>query len=395
MKRLLVIGDGQLGLMLAEAASRLGLAMDRLAPEEGLLFHGTGRQAARVPDDWRAMDYDILTAEREHLPTNALMTRLAEHPGFGAYGAIATLADRRTQKALLDRLQIPTADWCVVESQADIERLAHASGGPVVVKAAQGGYDGRGQWRVDATSAAAAPAALYGRLIAERSVRFSRELSLVGARAADGRCVFYPLVENRHRQGMLRCTVAPARAARSAQQRAVQMLQQIMEELRYVGVMAVELFEEDGELLVNELAPRVHNSGHWTQDGATLDQFELHLRALCGLPMPVLRAEGHAVMINLVGCDFDPAWLAVPQARLHWYGKEQRAGRKLGHLNLRAPTRRALSARLAALAPLLDRDHALAVQEASEGLQPPGEQACRTALPCGNTAQSGLHHVPG
>jgi 5-(carboxyamino)imidazole ribonucleotide synthase len=395
MKRLLVIGDGQLGLMLAEAASRLGLRMDRLSPEEGLLFHGTGRQAAKLPEDWRAADYDILTAEREHLPANALMARLAEHPGFKAHGAIATLADRRTQKALLDRLQIPTADWCVVESQADIERLARASGGPVVVKAAQGGYDGRGQWRVDATSAAAAPAALYGRLIAERSVRFSRELSLVGARAADGRCVFYPLVENRHIEGMLRYTVAPARAARSAQQRAAQMLQQIMEELRYVGVMTVELFEEEGELLVNELAPRVHNSGHWSQDGATLDQFELHLRALCGLPMPSPRAERQTAMINLVGCDFDPGWLAVPQARLHWYGKEPRAGRKLGHLNLPAPTRRALSARLAALAPLLDREHALAVQEASEGLQPPDEQACRAARQCGEIVQGGLHPVPG
>jgi 5-(carboxyamino)imidazole ribonucleotide synthase len=232
-------------------------------------------------------------------------------------------------------------------------------------------------------------------MIAERSVRFVRELSLVGARAADGSCVFYPLVENRHREGMLRFTLAPARAARGYQRRAGQMLRRIMDELGYTGVMAVELFEEDGKLLVNELAPRVHNSGHWSQDGTALDQFELHLRALCDLPMPPPRTTGHTVMINLVGCAFDPAWLSVPHARLHWYGKEVRGGRKLGHINLQAPTRRALLARLAALAPLLDREHALAVEEASEGLRPPPTTVYPQRSQRAHILRSGAERVTG
>ena len=355
---------------MAEAAARIGIVLDRVSPEQCLLFHGTGRQGIPLPHDWSAADYDIVTAEREHLPANALMARLSAHPGFGAHAAIATLADRRSQKSLLDRLGIPTADWCVVESQGDIARFSELHGGPVVVKAAHGGYDGRGQWRLDAARASAAPPALYGRMIAERSVRFVRELSLVGARAADGRCVFYPLVENRHHEGMLRFTLAPARGARGYQRRAEQTLRRIMEDLGYVGVMAVELFEEDGRLLVNELAPRVHNSGHWSQDGSTLDQFELHLRALCALPMPAPHATGQTAMINLVGCHFDPAWLSVSHARLHWYGKDVRPGRKLGHINLQAPTRKALLARLAALMPLLDAEHARTAAEASEELMP-------------------------
>jgi 5-(carboxyamino)imidazole ribonucleotide synthase len=395
MKRVLVIGDGQLGLMMAEAAARLGIVLDRVSPEQSLLFHGTGRHGTALPQDWSGKGYDIVTAEREHLPDTALMARLAQHPGFGAHAAIATLADRRSQKSLLDRLGIATADWCLVESQADIERFSGLHGGPVVVKAAQGGYDGRGQWRLDAARAAAAPPALYGRMIAERSVRFVRELSLVGARAADGRCVFYPLVENRHREGMLSFTLAPARGARAYQRRAEQMLRRIMDALGYVGVMAVELFEEDGALLVNELAPRVHNSGHWSQDGATTDQFELHLRALCGLPMLPPRAIGQTVMINLVGCHFDPAWLSVPHARLHWYGKEVRTGRKLGHINLQAPTARALLARLGALALLLDREHAWAVEEACKGLRPPPGQGYPRERHAQHAVQSGSHPVAG
>ncbi len=370
MKRVLVVGDGQLGLMLAEAAARLGVIVDRVSPENGVLFHGTGRHATTLPHDWSAADYDIVTAEREHLPANALMTRLAQHPGFGVLTAIAALADRRSQKSLIDRLGIPTADWCVVGAQADIEHFSRLHGGTVVVKAAHGGYDGRGQWRLDAARASVAPTELYGRMIAERSVRFVRELSLVGARGIDGSCVFYPLVENRHHEGMLRFTIAPASGTRRYQRRAQEMLRRIMDDLGYVGVMAVELFEENGKLLVNELAPRVHNSGHWTQDGATVDQFELHLRALCGLPMPSPHAIGQTVMLNLIGCAFDPAWLSVPHARLHWYGKEVRVARKLGHINVHAQTRTALRARLGSLLPLLDAEHGGVVNEVLAALEP-------------------------
>ncbi|MFM7786139.1 MAG: 5-(carboxyamino)imidazole ribonucleotide synthase [Gammaproteobacteria bacterium] len=364
MKRILVLGDGQLGLMLAEAAARLGLVLDRLAPESGLLFRGTGRRAELLPEDWGTADYDLVTAEREHLPQSAWMASARRHPGFLTLRAIDTLADRRSQKALLDRLGIPTATWRIVHGEADIRALVAETGTPLVVKAARGGYDGRGQWQVLADGSGFPPPELYGAMIAERGVRFSRELSLVGARGEGGHCVFYPLVENRHRAGMLRQTIAAARAPAGLQRRAEAMLRKIMDDLDYVGVMAVELFQEDGELLVNELAPRVHNSGHWTQDGASVDQFELHLRALCGWPLQSPAVSGRTVMLNLVGCDFDPAWLALPGARMHWYGKETRPGRKLGHLNFRGESDTGLLGVLRTALASFDPDHALGLEEA-------------------------------
>lgn len=369
MKRILVLGDGQLGLMLAEAAARLGLVLDRLAPESGLLFRGTGRRAELLPETWESSEYDLVTAEREHLPQSGWMACARRHPGFHTLPAIDTLADRRSQKALLDRLGIPTATWCIVHGEDDIRTLAAETGTPVIVKAARGGYDGRGQWRVLADGSGFPPPELYGAMIAERGVRFSRELSLVGARGEGGHCVFYPLVENRHREGMLRQTIAPARNTGGLQRRAEAMLRKIMDALDYVGVMAVELFQEAGELLVNELAPRVHNSGHWTQDGASIDQFELHLRALCGWPLPTPRVTGRTVMLNLVGCDFDPGWLALPGARMHWYGKETRPGRKLGHLNFPGESDAALLRSLQEAASVLDPDHAHGLEEAAATLR--------------------------
>jgi 5-(carboxyamino)imidazole ribonucleotide synthase len=163
---------------------------------------------------------------------------------------------------------------------------------------------------------------------------------------------------------MLRCTVAPAETSSAQQHGAQDMLGAIMRELNYVGVMAMELFDHDGQLLVNELAPRVHNSGHWSQSGAGVDQFELHLRALCGLPSGDLAPRGVTAMINLVGNDFDPRWLGVPGGELHWYGKTPAPGRKLGHLNLNANRPAELAGMLERLLPLLDPAHVQAARHA-------------------------------
>jgi len=336
MTRVLVLGAGQLGLMLAEAASRLGIELDRLDPEQAVLLNGTSPARHALARDWTARDYDFVTLEREHFPDRRVIDSLDGHPGWYQAQALSCIADRRAQKSLLDELGIATARWCHVKQPGDIRRLQQATGGGVIVKATTGGYDGRGQWRVDGYDAALPPASHFGRLIAERAVSFQRELSLVGARTRDGNSVFFPLVENHHHRGMLRCTVAPADVSPAAQQRAEGMLARIMDHLGYVGVMAMECFEEDGALLVNELAPRVHNSGHWSQDGASIDQFELHLRALCGLPITPPRALGATVMLNLVGTPFDARWLAHDGVRMHWYGKAPRAGRKLGHANINA-----------------------------------------------------------
>lgn len=364
MKRVLVIGDGQLGLMLAGAAARLGVELDRLSPEGCVLYRGTGRASEPLRDDWSAEEYDIVTAEREHLPECALMERLRAHPGFGAAATLATVSDRRSQKALFDRLAVPTAEWIVPRSLRDIEGFLRAHDSRAILKAARGGYDGRGQWRVTVDGPIPDPREHPAGLIAERAVHFQRELSLVGARFADGRTAYYPLVQNHHADGMLRCTVAPAETKPAQQRCAEQMLGAIMRELDYVGVMALELFEEDGRLLVNELAPRVHNSGHWSQAGAGVDQFELHLRALCGLPPGVHAPCGFTVMLNLVGTGFDPRWLGVAGVDLHWYGKSPAPRRKLGHLNLHASGRAELAGVIRRLLPLLDEAHASAARDA-------------------------------
>jgi 5-(carboxyamino)imidazole ribonucleotide synthase len=365
VKRVLVLGSGQLGLMLAEAASRLGLELDRLDPEKDVLLHGTSPARHGLPRDWSARDYDVVTVEREHFPDRRVVDSLDGHPGWDLARALPCIADRRAQKSLLDDLGVATAEWRHVRQPEDIRRLQRTTGGGVIVKAATGGYDGRGQWRVDNTDSALPPDEHFGRLIAERMVSFERELSLVGARARDGRCVFYPLVENYHHHGMLRCTVAPADVSSIQQRRAESMLSRIMEHLDYVGVMAMECFEEDGALLVNELAPRVHNSGHWSQDGASVDQFELHLRALCALPVTPPRALGTTVMLNLIGTPFDARWLAQDGARLHWYGKSPRPARKLGHVNLNAAEPQAAAGLLRELvaARRADVDAALTVLE--------------------------------
>jgi 5-(carboxyamino)imidazole ribonucleotide synthase len=334
MQRILVLGSGQLGLMLAEAASRLGVQLDRLNPEEWTLLRGTSPVPEALPRDWDGLHYDRVTVEREHFPDRAVLERFAGHPGFGALDAVSRLADRRSQKSLLDALDVATAEWCVVHGPEDLDRLQRQVGLSLIVKAATGGYDGHGQWRVQESATKLPPTATPGHVIAERAVPFDRELSLVGARNAAGECVFFPLVENVHRHGMLVCTVAPARVDAAQQEQAETMLRCIMDELDYVGVMAMECFEESGRLLVNELAPRVHNSGHWSQEGANIDQFELHLRAVAGLPLMRPAATRRTVMLNLVGTEFDPVWLQHGHARLHWYGKEVRPGRKLGHLNV-------------------------------------------------------------
>lgn len=346
MKKVLVLGSGQLGLMLAEAAARLGVGLDRLDLSTRELLRGTSPRRYELEPDWTAQEYDFVTVELEHFSNRDFLDQLSRHPGFLVTRALDELADRRRQKALLDELDIKTAAWCVVHHADDIADLQATAGKKLIVKAARGGYDGRGQWRVGDGDSDLPPPELMGQLIAERMVGFDREVSLVGARNATGECAFYPLVENHHVDGMLRYTVAPAQAAPAMQSEAEQMLGKIMAALDYVGVMAMECFDEGGELLVNELAPRVHNSGHWTQDGASIDQFELHLRALCGFPLGQPKARGFTAMLNLVGDEFDPSWLALEQVHMHWYGKSVRPGRKLGHVNVTATDMAGLARRL-------------------------------------------------
>ncbi|MYH51550.1 MAG: ATP-grasp domain-containing protein, partial [Gemmatimonadetes bacterium] len=234
-----------------------------------------------------------------------------------------------------------------LDTAADLDPALTATALPAVIKARRFGYDGKGQAVARSRAAAAAALdALGPGLIAERFVRFERELSIIAVRGRDGSRVFYPLTENHHRDGILRASYAPARETAPALQTAAEELAgRIMDQLDYVGVLAIELFESEGRLLANEMAPRVHNSGHWTLDGADISQFENHIRAATGLPLARPAVPAPAAMLNIIGeLPGAAAVAAVPGAHLHLYDKAPRPGRKLGHVNITGPDEAAVRA---------------------------------------------------
>ncbi|SLM62176.1 MULTISPECIES: 5-(carboxyamino)imidazole ribonucleotide synthase [Dickeya] len=339
MKPVCVLGNGQLGRMLRQAGEPLGIAVYPV---------GLDAEPESVP-----VQHSIITAEIERWPETALTRQLAQHPAFVNRDIFPRLADRYSQKQLLDTLNLATAPWQLLASASEWPQVFAALGELAIVKRRVGGYDGRGQWRIRPAEEPGLPAECYGECIVEQGIAFSGEVSLVGARNAQGQCVFYPLTHNLHEEGILRTSVALPEPDAVLQQQAEQMLSAIMNHLNYVGVMAMECFVVGDRLLINELAPRVHNSGHWTQNGASISQFELHLRAILDLPLPVPVVASPSVMVNLIGTDLNPAWLTLPLIHLHWYEKEVRAGRKVGHLNLNHPSETALRTALTQLAPLL------------------------------------------
>ncbi|CAI1836832.1 TPA: 5-(carboxyamino)imidazole ribonucleotide synthase [Serratia marcescens] len=343
MKPVCVLGNGQLGRMLRQAGEPLGIAVYPV---------GIDAEPEAVP-----YQNSVITAEIERWPETALTRELATHSAFVNRDIFPRLADRLTQKQLLDQLGLATAPWQLLASAAEWPQVFAALGELAIVKRRVGGYDGRGQWRLRPGQEAELPADAYGECIVEQGINFSGEVSLVGARGHDGRSVFYPLTHNLHEDGILRTSVALPQPNPALQQQAEQMLAAILNELNYVGVMAMECFIVGDRLLINELAPRVHNSGHWTQNGASISQFELHLRAILGLPLPQPVVSTPSVMVNLIGTAVNEQWLSLPLVHLHWYEKEVRPGRKVGHLNLNDPSAADLRQALQALAPLLPGEY--------------------------------------
>ncbi|WP_394521047.1 5-(carboxyamino)imidazole ribonucleotide synthase [Pantoea sp. SGAir0184] len=339
MKPVCVLGNGQLGRMLRQAGEPLGIAVYPV---------GLDAEPSALP-----IAQSVITAEIERWPETALTRELANHPAFVNRDIFPRLADRLTQKQLLDQLNLATAPWQLLAEKSEWPAVFSTLGELAIVKRRTGGYDGRGQWRLRADETVTLPDECYGECIVEQGINFSGEVSLVGARGHDGRTVFYPLTHNLHQDGILRTSVAFPQADAAQQQQAEAMLSAIMHELKYVGVMAMECFVTPQGLLINELAPRVHNSGHWTQNGASISQFELHLRAVLGLPLPQPVVFAPSVMVNLIGTDLNTDWLQQPLVHLHWYDKEVRAGRKVGHLNLTDSDPARLTAALNALVPLL------------------------------------------
>ncbi|PLR39341.1 5-(carboxyamino)imidazole ribonucleotide synthase [Chimaeribacter coloradensis] len=343
MKPVCVLGNGQLGRMLRQAGEPLGIAVYPV---------GLDAEPEAVP-----FRQSVITAEIERWPETALTRELAGHPAFVNRDIFPRLADRLTQKQLLDQLGLATAPWQLLAAAEEWPQVFATLGELAIVKRRVGGYDGRGQWRLRADEAHTLPDECYGECIVEQGINFSGEVSLVGARGHDGRMVFYPLTHNLHQEGILRTSVALPVPDAARQQQAEAMLSAIMQELGYVGVMAMECFVVEDGLLINELAPRVHNSGHWTQNGASISQFELHLRAILGLPLPVPVVSTPSVMVNLIGTELNTHWLSLPLVNLHWYEKEVRPARKVGHLNLSDPDPALIAQTLADLIPLLPEEY--------------------------------------
>lgn len=318
-QRIWVLGAGQLGAMLKHAGMPLALDVCPIDINEATA-------PALAPSD-------LVTAEREQWPATLVTQALAQHPRFINQNVFGRLADRKTQKELIDSLGIATAPWRNVANDITANELRDQLGERVLLKRRTGGYDGRGQhWlRTDEDQV---PDDWQGEAIAEQAINFDEEVSLVGVRNQQGECVFYPLTLNLHLSGILYSSIAPLARLQHLQAQAEEMLGKILNELDYVGVMAMETFRVGDHLLINELAPRVHNSGHWTQAGASISQFEYHLRAVANMATPKPQVIGQNVMINLIGTDYNPAWRDLPCARVYWYGKEVRPARKVGHINI-------------------------------------------------------------
>jgi 5-(carboxyamino)imidazole ribonucleotide synthase len=354
-----VLGGGQLGRMMGLAGIPLGLRFRFLDPVPGAPAGAVGELVVGALGDEASLEAvaagaTVVTYEWEGVPAGAARFLGARYPVRPGARSLEVAQDRLTEKETFRRLGIATPAFAPVDSRAELDHALGVVGGlPAVLKTRRGGYDGKGQ-RVlrDAADLDGAWAALGDvPLILESLVPFERELSVLAVRGGDGAVACWPLVENVHEEGILRVSRAPAPGLDPARQlRGEDLATRLLTDLDHVGVLAVELFEVDGELLANEIAPRVHNSGHWTIEGAETSQFENHLRAILGRPLGSTAARGPSAMVNCIGEMPDrDAVLAVPGAHLHDYGKAARPGRKLGHVTVTAPDDDELSARLVTL----------------------------------------------
>jgi len=340
-----IVGGGQLGRMLALAGYPLGLDflfLDRSKETPGgqvapsLVGKFTDKRLLRA----LASRSEVITFDWENISVESLRALGRSANIAPPLAALAVSQDRIAEKRLFEKLDIPTTRYAAVDSRVSLERALREVGLPGVLKTRRLGYDGKGQAVVhDRDSALAAFEQLQGaELIYEEFVPFDFEVSIIGARSVSGEIAIYPLNRNRHRDGILRLTRAPWNAP-TLQRLAARHLRRILEHFRYVGVLNVEFFVRGGQLFANETAPRVHNSGHWTIEGAATDKEFYDLRAILDLPLGSTAARGHAAMLNLIGTmPARDAVLGIAEAHWHDYGKEPRPGRKLGHVTVLAST---------------------------------------------------------
>jgi 5-(carboxyamino)imidazole ribonucleotide synthase len=339
-----ILGGGQLGRMLSVAASRLGYKTHIYEP-------GSNPPAADVAHSVTTANYDdstaltafaesvdVITYEFENIPTTALDLLEALRPIHPNRRALSISQDRIAEKDFLTSLGLTTAPYARVITPDELQAALGKIGTPAILKTTRLGYDGKGQARImSPEDAVQALASMQGaEAVLEGFINFSHEVSVIAARGQDGSVSAYDPGENVHRNGILHTTTIPAKLSPSQRTDAVLIAARILNALDYVGVMGVELFVTPQGLIVNEIAPRVHNSGHWTQNGCTVDQFEQHIRAVAGLPLGDGTRHADVVMENLIGDDIAriPALLTEKNTALHLYGKpETRPGRKMGHIN--------------------------------------------------------------
>jgi len=363
-----ILGGGQLARMLALAAAPLGvktLVVDSSADA------CAGQVTQLIVADWTdyaaleafAAQVDVVTFDFENVPAETAHWLAERVSVFPAPQALAVAQDRLAEKTLFRECGLQTPEFMAIDTREELDRALAAIGAPAILKTRRLGYDGKGQFRLKSVADADAAWAALGAqaeahgLILEAFVPFERELSVIAVRGRDGDFRTWPLTRNWHTEGVLALSLAPALDIEQLQQRATALARTLAERLNYVGVFALELFVKDGDLLGNEMAPRVHNSGHWTIEGAHTSQFENHVRAVLGMPLGDTGARGVSVMFNWIGelPDASPVLRAV-DAHWHDYGKQARAGRKVGHATLCAPDTATVATRLAELAGALGRE---------------------------------------
>lgn len=339
-----ILGGGQLARMLATATAKLGLKCHIFAPEhDSPAFQVSASHLVANYTDHTALlefaaEVDVITYEFENVPVEAVQFLEKLKPVRPRSKALSVAQDRIAEKTLARELGALTAEFGIVESFADLAQAAKDVGYPAILKTTRMGYDGKGQIRIAAAAdLVSAFAFLKGqKAILESFVRFEKEISVICARGADGQFAAYDVPENLHLNHILRTSTVPAQVDDSLATEAVYVANRIAEALDYVGVLAVEFFVGDDVIYVNEIAPRVHNSGHWTMDACVVSQFEQHIRAVAGWPLGSTMRHSDVVMTNLLG-DESAAWAslaAMPQVGLHLYGKVQsKPGRKMGHYN--------------------------------------------------------------
>ncbi|WP_163936265.1 5-(carboxyamino)imidazole ribonucleotide synthase [Paraferrimonas sp. SM1919] len=367
---ILVLGAGQLARMMALEALPLNLNVRAFDVRSNQVVNplATGQTFG---DLHAGIEFaDVITAEFEHISDDVLKVCQASGKLKPTSTAIKTGGDRRIEKAALEQCGVANAKHHIVQTQQDFEDAIAKLSLPIIFKSALDGYDGKGQWRLKSMDNAQAIWAEMAEfiatgndrnqgIVAEQMVPFDREVSLIGVRTAKGETLIYPLTENHHSNGILSLSIAQQPQPKLAAQ-AKDIFDKLADTLEYVGVLAVELFQVGDHLLVNEIAPRVHNSGHWTQQGADTSQFNNHIRAVAGLALGDTNLTRPTAMINIIGTDdVDPAILQIAGVHIHWYGKEARPGRKMGHINVCSDRFETLPAKLKQVASMLsDSDFA-------------------------------------